>query len=141
MVLFTACKKSEDENNTEAGKILKAGKWQLSAYIATVNYMGTDTTIDLWKETKECEKDDIITFSDNRKGTQDEGATICPGGSQQGTFEWELLNNDTRIALIDNNPDTADVLELNTAQLRFRLIGYNSSGDQINYVRTYKNIQ
>ena len=142
--LFSACKKdgdNDDKNKTQAQQNLEAGKWQVSASVLTTTYMGRDTTIDNFSDIENCEKDDIIQFMYNGNGVVNEGANICAGNSQTGTFTWALLDNDTRLASVDNNPDTFDVVELNNTQMKLKLTKPNSSGVPVSNTRTYKNIQ
>lgn len=142
MVLFVACNKKKDEtNNTSAAaKMLVAGKWVPLASTATINYMGKDSTMDLYKQWDECDKDDFILFTDDGKGTIDESTNKCSDDQPVEHFSWVLLNNDTRLALIDSNPDTFDV-EISSTQIKLKLVKPNSSGTPVTYNDTYKNIK
>jgi hypothetical protein len=102
--------------------------------------MGKDSTLDMYALLKECEKDDFVTFADNGITTADENTNVCSGHSQIGTFPWALLNNDTKLALVDNNPDTFD-LEINNTQMKLKKITKNSSGDPMTWLITLKNIK
>lgn len=148
--LFAACTKSETENNNNntnnnntpnPQKILEEGKWQLTAGTATTTYKGKDTTIDIYSEMEECDKDDFILFASNGTGTIDENANKCTDDQQIENFTWALLNNDTKLAVVDSNPDTMDVVELTTSQLKLKLTKPSSSGTPITTIQTYKNIK
>jgi hypothetical protein len=142
MALVTACTKGENGENTSAQKQqLVAGKWQISARTATTHYMGNDTTIDLYPEMDECDKDDFILFAANGTGTADENADKCSGDNQVESFTWMLLQNDTKLLVADSNPDTMDVLQLTGAQLKLQLTSLNTSGVPIYTVETYNNIR
>jgi hypothetical protein len=142
IVAITSCKKKEkDEMDTSTAtqKTLKAGKWQVVAATMTVNYNGKDTTADVYPEIDECEKDDFIIFSDNSKLTLDQNGIACPGYPQITNYKWGLLDNDTRIYIIDANPDTFG-LEVSSTEMKLKHNGLNSQGDTIWHVRTLKNI-
>jgi hypothetical protein len=140
-VFFAACKKKEPENNLSAkAQLLVAGKWQMSASTATINYMGKDSTMDLYTQEDECDKDDFILFADNGKVTIDEAANKCPDDQQIETANWVLLNSDSRLAIVDSNPDTFDV-EIASTQFKLKLTLPNSSGTPVTYIETYKNIK
>lgn len=153
--LFTACKKSDNQdnssnnnnntnNNTPAlsarAQLLTAGKWQVSASTATLNYMGKDTTADIYPDMDECEKDDFIQFAADGTATKDENTNVCAGKSQVQHATWVLLNNDNKLAIIDSNPDTFD-LEITSTQMILTQIAPNSSGTPVTWVDTYKNIK
>lgn len=145
--LFAACKKTEDKNddnnNNSSSTIrqtLLGGKWQEIAQTVTVNYMGKDTSMDMHAQLKECEKDDFVTFADNGITTKDENTNVCAGNPQTVGFPWALLNNDTKLALVDNNPDTFDLV-INNTQMKLKKINKNSSGDPVTWLITLKNIK
>ncbi len=120
--------------------MLENGKWQLSAATATVSYMGKDTTADVYGQTDECDRDDFMTFAGNGRATVDEGANKCPDDKQTESAPWVLLNNDTKLAVVDDNPDTVD-LEITSMQMKWKQIKPNSSGLPVTYVGIYKNIK
>lgn len=136
--LFASCTKRAYK--TEKAKLLEDGKWQLTAQTASISYMGVDTTIDMYAELKDCEKDDYVTFSKKGKATKDEGAATCSGRSQTATIKWELRNNDSQLYLEDDNPDTYD-LEISASLMKLKIVKPNSSGVPITYLHTYKNIK
>src|ERR1044071_10258564 len=137
VALFAACSKGKIDSPVE--QLLVDGRWQLSGITATISYMGLDTTFDAYPFEKDCTKDDVIRYRANNKGTVEEGANVCPGHSKTSDFEWGLLDNDTRMYAIDDNPDTAD-LEVNSTQMKLKLKKTNSSGSVTTAVYTYKNI-
>lgn len=153
LAFFAACTKSENNPNNSnnnnnnnsnlsaKGQILVAGKWQPSAHIATATYMGKDTTVDYFVDMDECDKDDFIQFADDGTGNIDENTNKCAHDNQVENFTWALLDNDTRLALVDSNPDTFDIVELTTAQLKFKINWTNSSGTPVTEIFTYKNIK
>ena len=135
LLLFATCKKKN--NRPAEQKMLVAGKWQLTASTATTNIMGIDSTIDLLAD---CEKDNIMTFADNGAAALDEGANICTGKNQITTAPWVLLNNNTRLAIPDSNPDTFD-LAITSTQLKLTETKPNTSGSPVTYISTFKNIR
>lgn len=138
VVFFTACKKND--NTPLQQKLLVAGKWVLTACTATTNYLGNDTTIDVYATMDACEKDNIMTFANNGIATLDEGADVCPGKTQTSTATWFLLDNNTKIAIIDSNPDTMG-LDVTSTQMQLTLAKLNTSGSPISYIYTYNNIR
>lgn len=141
LTLCIACSKgNNDDNMSPTKKILVAGKWQLSAYTATTSYLGQDTTIDLYSQMDECDKDDFMEFAANGTSTMDENTNKCPGYSQIEHATWALLNNDTKLAIVDSNPDTMD-LEITSMEMKMKLTRSNSSGVPIIYKWTHKNIK
>ncbi len=142
LVMMAACKKStnDDDNKSATQKMLEAGKWQQSAQIASVNHMGVDTTIDLYAELDACEKDDFVLFAGNGTAVKDENTDKCAGSAQTVTILWALLDNDTRLALVDSNPDTFDVA-ITASQMTLTIIKPNTSGEPVTYMSTYQNIK
>jgi len=143
LLLFTACKKREDgsSNGSATARILEGGKWQMTAATATVNYMGEDTTVDLYSQMDDCDKDDFILFAANGNGTIDENTNKCIDDQQIENFSWMLLNNDTKLALIDSNPDTVAISQITASQMVLTQVKPNSSGSPVTTIRTYKNIR
>ncbi len=119
--------------------MLLAGKWVITASTATTNYMGKDTILDFYIAMDICEKDDVMTFAGNGTATMDEGANKCSWDNQIETATWVLLDNNTKIAIADSNPDTMG-LDISNTQLKLTLTKPNSSGTPVTYVSTYKNI-
>ena len=100
-----------------------------------------DTTLDVYKGMDECDKDDFILFADNGTGTIDENANKCSDDQQVGSFKWALLANDTRLALVDSNPDTFDVVTMTGTEMKLKIVKPNSSGQPVTTINTYKNIK
>lgn len=137
--LFAACKKSENNDSAEK-KLLVAGKWLLSASTATTILSGMSFTTDLYATMDTCEKDNTITYAGNEFATVDEGANICPGKPQTASGRWFLLDNNTKIAIMDSNPDTM-TLEISSVQMKLTIVKPNSSGTPVTFINTYKNIK
>lgn len=152
LTVLAACKKSDtnsnSSNNNNSGnntltktQLLVAGKWQLSASSATTNYRGKDTTIDTYSTMEQCDKDDFILFANDGTCTVDENANKCSYDAQIESFTWALLYNDTKLAIVDDNPDTMNVEELTSTDLKLKLTKLNSSGTPVIALYTYKNIR
>ncbi|MEZ5018419.1 MAG: lipocalin family protein [Flavipsychrobacter sp.] len=145
VILASCTKKQEDDktNNTTSSakqQLLEAGKWQLSAKTATINYMGKDTTADLYPDVDNCEKDDFVEFFSNKTVIRNENIIKCNGNPQSSTFTWQLLDNESKIAIYDSNPDTLN-LEVSQTQLKLSQTKPNSSGIPVTFKETYKNIK
>lgn len=102
--------------------------------------MGKDTTQDVYADMDACEKDDIFIFSANGIVVKDEHTNKCPDNPQSSDFTYKLLENYTKIAIYDSNPDTLD-LEVTSNQFKLSKTSPNSSGIPITYTETYNNIQ
>ena len=142
LTLLASCTKNDEPDKplSAIGKMLVDGKWQMSAYTGTVSYMGTDTTADLFAQEDECDKDDFVLYFSNGTATIDENTNKCADDDQVGTLKWALQNNDTRLALIDANPDTFD-LEASPTVMKIKMMKPNSSGVPVRFVWSYKNIK
>lgn len=145
IAIFVACKKTDNTTNNNNNisttrQLLEAGKWQMIAGAATLTYMGKDTTIDIYSQMDECDKDDFMQFASDGKATQDENTNKCPDDAQIETATWALLNNDTKLVITDSNPDTFD-LEISSTQMKLKIVKTNSSGTPVTTVQTYKNIK
>lgn len=143
LMLVGACnKKNKDDSTPKSAQrvLLESGKWRLTAYTATLNYSGADSTIDLYATMSECDKDDFLLFGANGKATMDEGANKCAYDAQIETAGWVLLNNDTKLVLADNNPDTMS-LEISAMQMKLTQVKPNSSGVPVTYVNIFANIK
>jgi hypothetical protein len=141
-ILFTACKKNNDDNdvNMSAKKqLLVAGKWRISAQTATLNYMGQDTTLDEYALMPDCDKDDFAQFAADGTGTIDESVNKCADDQQIEHATWYLLDNDTKLAIIDSNPDTFG-LDISSTEMKLNITKPNSSGVPILRVYTFQNI-
>jgi hypothetical protein len=136
-----ACKKDGNDSNTSPQQqMLVAGKWQMSAYTATINYLGIDSTADLYSQMDQCDKDDFTLFFASGTATLDENADKCPGDAQIETATWALLNNNTELVITDSNPDTM-ALDINSLQMKLTQVKPNSSGTPVTRVWTFKNIR
>lgn len=103
--------------------------------------MDRDTTVDGYAQMDACQKDNFELFAADGTGTVNEGADICPGKQQVADYTWALLNSDTRLAIVDDNPDTMDVVELTNTELIIKETKPNTSGTPVTYAWTLKNIK
>jgi hypothetical protein len=89
-LLFTACSKSDSNNNTSKTKtqLISQASWKFSA--ATVNGADVSSLI------QACQKDNTLMFSaTGGTGTLDEGTTKCNASDPQTTsFTWSFTNNE-----------------------------------------------
>ncbi len=91
-LLFGACKKKNDDDNTPKGKtkteLISTGTWKFSS----ATYNGANASIFL----QGCQKDNILTFTNTGGGTIDEGTSKCSAGDQQSQpFTWNFASNET----------------------------------------------
>ncbi|MCG9880106.1 MAG: hypothetical protein MH472_05855 [Bacteroidia bacterium] len=120
---FSACKK--DETTTETPKVsgasLLVGKdWRVTGITMT----SPGGTIDIFAAMDACDKDDLQEFLSTGNIIEKQGASKCDPSDPDtapGGF-WALLNNDTKLRIIDGDTTTADVVELTANNLRLRLV-------------------
>jgi hypothetical protein len=91
-LLFTACKKKNDDDNTPKGKtkteLLSTGTWKFSS--ATVGGIPVSSQL------QSCQKDNIMTFTSTGTGTIDEGGSKCnTGDPQTQPFTWNFASSET----------------------------------------------
>lgn len=127
LVLFlNSCKKetkSPEEstptptNPVETNTDKLCGKtWKLTANVET-NSANTNT-VDLYASSSPCLNDDTRIFATNNVVTEDEGPTKCSASNPQTTtFNWQWVNNETKIVLA--NSDTVTLVELNATTLKY----------------------
>ena len=142
LVLFAACTKNKEADRQPGSTVrqmLLAGKWQPSGLTGTASYMGKDSTLDLFYTVATCDRDDFIIFAENGTASQDEGADKCPNDSQVEVATWLLLAGDTKLLIIDNNPDTMH-LEISATEMKLGLTKANSQGTPVYFVHTYRNL-
>ena len=96
--------------------------------------------VDVYKEMDACDKDDFILFASDGKGIIDENTNKCADDQQIENFKWALLNDDSKIAIIDSNPDTMEV-EITATEMKLKTTKPNSSGTPVTSRQTYKNIK
>lgn len=68
LLLVTACDKKNIKSPT--GKMLQAGRWQITASVLNIKTQESDTTIDYYNEWKPCEQDDFLEFYKKGKALQ-----------------------------------------------------------------------
>jgi hypothetical protein len=107
-LLFSACKKSDDDSGTGGSRksTLTSGKWRITASTATIEYpapAGTQT-MDALKLFPSCQIDNLIGYNSDGTMTIDEGATKCNSSDPQVKTggSWALLDNDSKLRLTDN---------------------------------------
>lgn len=120
---FSACKK--DEATTETPKIsgasLLTGKdWRITALTIT----SPGGTIDVFSTLAACEKDDLLEYLANGTIVSKEGATKCDPAdpdTEPGGF-WALIDNDTKLRIIDGDTNIIDIIELSANTMRGKTV-------------------
>ncbi len=156
IALFVACTKSDknngSDNNTGNGnnnptpqptkkELLTNAVWQVTGATITTKQNGKDTTADVYGQMDDCEKDNRITFMSDGTYTVDEHTNKCTGEPQSITFTWALLENDTKLALVDSNPDTLNVNELTTKRLVISITKPNPPNEPVTARQTLTNVK
>lgn len=152
--LFTACTKTEDKANDNNGatnnqpsasstkkQLLTNAVWQVTGATLTTKYNGKDTTADVYGDMDDCEKDNRITFMSDGTYTVNEHTNKCAGEPQSITFTWALLENETKLALVDGNPDTLNVDELTATKLVISQTKPNPPKEPVTARQTLTNVK
>lgn len=145
ILLFAACKKDDNTTTTPTPTSKKTlvvdGKWQWSGLSMVYNNNGKDSLVDGWSVVKDCDKDDIFTYTNDGKGVIDEGANKCDTDPQTKTITWEFINNDTQVKVTDDKgPSILTIVELTAKQAIYRQ-RVSTGGDSITVQQTFKNIK
>ncbi|RYD53097.1 MAG: hypothetical protein EOP52_02855 [Sphingobacteriales bacterium] len=100
-VLFTACKK-DDNNNAGTRATMVSGQWAIDSF--KILYMAGGQTLlstDLLATSRACDRDNLLDFISDNTLYADEGATKCdpstPQRQQAGT--WQLTNSEKEITI------------------------------------------
>jgi hypothetical protein len=154
LLLFAACSKDDDKtttpnnnnNNNNNGKSKKDlvvdGKWQYSGLSMVYNNNGKDSLADAWSIVKDCDKDDIMTFTADGKGIIDEMANKCANDPQTKSITWEMLNNETEVKVTDDKgPAMMKIIELTATNAVYRQRLASSNGDSITVQQSFKNVK
>lgn len=120
---LSACKKDEATPATPkpSGASLLTGKdWRITGVTVTT----PGGTIDVFSTFEACEKDDLQEFLANGTMVEKAGATKCDPSDPDtapGGF-WALLENDTKLRLIDGDTIVIDIVELTATSMRGRTV-------------------
>jgi len=136
IVLFIACSKDSDNNNTPKTKtdFLVQGSWKFDN--VTVNGADVSSLI------QGCQKDNTITFAAGGTGTLDEGATKCNSGDPQTSpFTWSFASNETVLhvtaTLFTGGSSDFNIVTLDDNQLVLSQ-NINIAGTSQNAIVTFK---
>lgn len=148
ILLFAACKKDNSTTTTPTTpttskkNLIVDGKWQWSGLAVVYNSNGKDSLVDGWAGVKDCDKDDIVIYTADGKGTVDENTNKCDTDPQISNFTWELLNNETQVKVTDDDgPATLTIIELTATQAKLRQRVSTGQNDSITVEQTFKNIK
>ena len=136
--LFTACKKEESPNPNDPAKngehfpgpkasVLISKQWKLTDKV--VVYSNGLPTED-FSNVPDCTKDNLISFTQNKKYTVDEAVDVCPGNSQTTTFDWTTANEEQ--TMIMNNKSWRLVSISNTSMV----LQYTNSSQSLTVTTT-----
>jgi hypothetical protein len=148
ILVFAACSKTEEKpstntNTTKSKKDLVVdGKWKWTDLAFVMNIGGKDSLINAWSEVDQCDRDDIMSFTSDGKGTIDEGSTKCdPSDPQIENITWEMLDNETKVKV--TTPDETSVLtivELTATKAVYKQRMFTGS-DSITVQQTFTNVK
>ena len=137
---LSACKKDEATPATPkvSGASLLTGKdWRITALTVT----SPGGTIDIFATFDACQKDDLLEFVANGTILEKEGATKCDPADPDtapGGF-WALIDNDTKLRIIDGDTTIADVIELTATAMRLRISENDNGAVYTNNITFVKN--
>lgn len=152
LVFFASCSKDDtktttpsiNNNNSNSKKDLVIdGKWKWTGLSMVYTNNGKDSLVDAWSQVKECDKDDIMTFTADGKGTIDEMTNKCDKDPQTKSLTWELLNNETEVKVTDDKgPTIMKIIELTATTAIYRQrVATGTGTDSITVQQTFKNVK
>ncbi len=137
---FTSCQKTKDViDPPTVTELLGDGSWILTELTIDPGIIEDGVVItNEYNQLADCEKDDLMLFSDTGGLTIDEGATKCnPDGEQiKAIGTWALNESEDQItSIIDGTTLIYNIIELTRTKLHLELVAVI---DNITYTRTYK---
>ncbi len=141
IILLTICTLVSCSKNSDiANKPLLAGKYKSTSlrYGPLIDYdlngSFESECIDLIKA---CQKDDIIEFTTDKRGLEDNGLNLCAPTLEVriDNFSWWLINNNRGLDIeLDRYPEYRDTVEIEIlSDSVFRLKHYEDKGSIENY--------
>lgn len=149
ILLFASCDKTKENPapnpTTPTVKSKKDlvidGKWQWEGLAFVMNVNGKDSLIDAWAEVKDCDKDDIMTYTADGKGKIDEMTNKCTDDPQVQNITWELINNETQVKVTDDEgTHLLTIIELTEKKAVYKQT-MDVGGNPIVIQQTFKNIK
>lgn len=91
--------------------------WSLTSLRTDIDGDGT-----LEESAEDCDKDDLITFSDDGTWNSDEGATKCdPADPQTSTGTWELSSDNSTFTITEGGLTTqSEVISISNNRIELR---------------------
>jgi hypothetical protein len=129
----------------ERAEMLMNGKWKLTEAYSNTEKNGVYNSYDLYNALPDCEKDNILKFSNKNEVEEDQGATKCNPADSQVIIEerWALVGN-SALEFINLDLDTArgaNILELSDELLHLRMAGTLGDGTKFEDTYKYKKVQ
>jgi hypothetical protein len=128
-ILITSCTKEKIKSE------LILGDWQINALTVDPPQVVNNIIItNLYAQMEDCDKDNTLSFFDNKTYKADEGATNCDSLDPQNiSGNWMFLNNETELRLIYQS----DTIVYNVIDLDEELLKMNySQRDSNNIMHT-----
>lgn len=99
IVLFSSCTKEKSKSE------LIIGDWQINALTIDPPQVVNNVVItDLYAQMEDCDKDNTLSFFDNKTYKADEGASNCDSLDPQNiSGNWMFLNDESELRLIYQN--------------------------------------
>ncbi|RYY51518.1 MAG: hypothetical protein EOO06_00510 [Chitinophagaceae bacterium] len=151
VLLFASCSKDDtatpnnnnnnNNNNKSKKDLVVDGKWQWTGLWMVYSNNGKDSLADGWSQVKECDKDDIMNFTADGKGSIDEMTNKCTNDPQTKSLTWEMLNNETEVKVIDDKgPTIMKIVELTATNAVYRQ-RIATGADSITIRQSFKNVK
>lgn len=115
LIVVSACK-DDDEPSVNHTDFLTAKSWKPIHMEGSVNGM-----VDKNAVIKECDKDDIITFSKDGKYHVTTGPNYCDEDRKEETGTWEWKNNDQKILRFATDGDVQDMAFVRLTSTTFKV--------------------
>lgn len=145
-LLISSCKEDDDSDD-----LPKSSSTSLSAkqkmtnknfkYVE-YNYSIDGVTFSTLNDFQDCQKDDITTFLDDGTYTYDDNTNRCSTSSPKViTANWSLIDDDTKLVLEGESPQTILINDGTTLKLNFvQMVDIDSDGtlEENSFTTTYR---
>jgi lipopolysaccharide export LptBFGC system permease protein LptF len=125
--VLTSCTKQQDTNEEFlTGKTEKSWKMTDSYRLIRLKASSKDSTINEYKNYKDCFKDDFVTYQANHKRYYNEGTVKCDSSAVTNQYggKWEFMNNYKMLnnKTLVGDANYYDVIELTEDKLILRYL-------------------
>ncbi|MFZ9388895.1 MAG: hypothetical protein ACO25B_13570, partial [Chitinophagaceae bacterium] len=123
LLLFTGCKKENDNNLSARTKLLTEKEWKIARFEEKIN--PGDPWDDITAGIDACDIDNLIRFTENGNYTEKEGPSRCNPADPDivNSGNWQFMNNESSIQITESNSRTVDLLieQLDSGTFRYTI--------------------